>query len=71
MTTLADAQSNLAAAQTAYRRALDARSVGFGDRSVQRQDITALRAEVQHWQREVDRLTAAAPSRVRGLILRS
>lgn len=73
--TLADAQANLSAAQAAYRAALEYKSQTVGDRTKQLHDISALRAEITHWQRQVDHLTAldqttGAP-RVRGLILQS
>jgi len=55
-TTLADAQANLAAAHTAYRAALAAKSTGFGDRSLVRHDIDKLRAEIEHWSRLIVRL---------------
>lgn len=59
-TALTDAQANLEAAKTAYRQALSARATGFEGRTLQRQDIDQLLLQVQYWQREVDRLSAAA-----------
>jgi hypothetical protein len=50
---LSDAQTNYAAALSAYQSALRARSVGTGERSVSYQEIDKLRAEVQYWARLV------------------
>lgn len=44
------------AAKTAYRDALAARTAGFGDKTVTRQDITSLRREFESWERVVANL---------------
>jgi hypothetical protein len=58
--TLSEAQTLLAAAQSAYSDALSAHASGIGDRQLTRQRITDLRAEITHWTRIVNDLTAAA-----------
>lgn len=67
--TLADAQANLAAAQAAYRAALSARSVASSDRTLQRQEIDQLLAQINHWQRECDRLSPTPAHRVHTLVV--
>ena len=67
---LSTAQSKLTAAQSAYDKALLARSSGIGDRNVVRQDIRALRDEIVFWERQVAELTsAAAGSNKSGVVL--
>jgi hypothetical protein len=60
MTTLADAQENLAAAQAAYRAALAARSASSDGQSVSYQEIDKLRAEVTYWERVIRGLSSTA-----------
>lgn len=54
--TLEQAQAKFTAASAAYDAALEARAVGFADRSVTYQQISDLRAEMEYWQRVVYRL---------------
>lgn len=44
----------LAKAQAAYAKALDGKNVQKGDRAWSPHDIEKLRAEVMHWQQQVD-----------------
>lgn len=67
--TLADARANLAAAQAAYRAALGARSVASSDRTLQRQEIDQLLAQIKYWQRECDRLSATPTRRAHTLVV--
>ena len=54
--TLSEAITHRDAAKAAYLTALEARAVGFGDKSVSRQDITDLRHEYDNWERVVANL---------------
>lgn len=54
---LTTAQSNLEIAQSAYRKALKAKSAGSLDYRVEYQDLAALRGEVDYWSRVVKDLT--------------
>jgi len=58
--TLAQAQAKLALVETAYEAALSGRTVSYQDKSVSRQDIDWLSAELDKWQGIVDVLTAQA-----------
>ena len=58
---LATAQANYAAAQAAYTDALAAKSAGTAGRSVVRQDIDKLRAEMTHWSRVVAQISGGGP----------
>ena len=60
--TLAEAQAMLAAAETAYASALNAHSVGTGDKSVRYQELSDLKDALDYWERKVNTLEAAANS---------
>jgi hypothetical protein len=50
----------LAKAQEAYANALSGKMTQFDGRRLEQHDIAALRAEVTHWQAQVDAETARA-----------
>ena len=60
MSTLTDAQTRLAAAESAYDKALTGQTVVYGDKRVTRHDIKMLRDEIAYWNSKVINLTARA-----------
>lgn len=56
---LTTAQSNLAAAQAAYLKALKAKSAGNLDYRVEHHDLKDLRAEMDYWSRLVTDLSSS------------
>ena len=58
--TLAEAQTFLTACQTAYTSALAGKQVRYNGKDVTYQDLTALREELDGWQKTVSDLEASA-----------
>ncbi len=50
----------LVAAQSAYKNALNIKSHRLNGRGEEKHDIAVLRAEVEHWQKQVNAETARA-----------
>lgn len=64
-TTLADAQAQLANWQTALSHAASGGSYAIGGRTLTRQDVPTIRAEIQRWHNTVTAINERLQGRVR------
>jgi len=63
--TLAQAQASLAQWQTALEHASTGASYSIGGRTLTRQDVTAIRAEIQRWHNTINAIRARLNGAVR------